>query len=329
MGSGPDLPDPQPDELLIRNHASSVNPIDCMRRRGYGHKLLSLAGAANFPLILGNDFAGTVEAVPQNPSVNNPHNLQPGDRVFGALPPASKGTYAAYCLAKPQWLIPIPDDWSFEQAASIPYAALTGIAALKDLRLTASSTSGKKVLIQGGSGGVGSFCIQLLAHWGAEVTTLSSRKNQQYCLELGAQHALDYNRVLPGTLTGFDAVLAAFGFENTPHFHPRLLVRGGRYTTLKHPLLAWSDKFGVLPGAVAAAGLYGKRKLKWARSGRSYTWTLFSIDANRMQLLSEALQHSNIAPCLQQTVPLSEISRAHELSETQRVRGKIVLDISA
>ena len=314
-------------EILLRVRATSVNPIDCMRRAGYGRKLLGLAGAAQLPLILGNDVAGEVEQVLQDPAAKKKHSFAVGDKVFGALPPASDGSYASHCIARPEWLQPVPDGLSFEQAGSLPYAALTCFAAFRSLHLNAENAAGKNVLVQGGSGGVGTVATQLLSAWGARVTTLSSAENLAYCREQGAAEALDYGQIKLGDLENFDAVLAAFGLEDTEHFRPRLLKWGGYYTTLRHPLLNWSDRYGVLPGGVAAVSLYWTRQLRWARSGRHYRWSLFSVNNNGMRRLSEAIVKGQVKAVVQQSLPLQSVAEAHRTSEAGHVRGKLVLTL--
>ena len=326
VGPGPDLREPQPGELLLRIRATSVNPIDCRRRTGYGHKLLGLINASQFPLILGHDLAAEVEQAPENPAVK-PHGFKKGDKVFGALPPGRNGTYASHCLALPEWVRPIPEGLSFEQAAALPYVALTSFAALKDLRLSEKRATGKRVLVQAGVGGIGSFCIQLLSAWGAQVTALASEKNLEYCRELGATEARDYHNLKEGDLVGYDAVLAAFGLEDTVHFHPRLLAQGGSYTTLTHPLLEWSDRFGVLPGGMSAGSVYLTRRLTWGRRGRRYRWSLFSVNNKGMTDLVKALENKQVQPVIEQVLPLEEVAKAHELVEAGHVRGKLVLNL--
>lgn len=297
-----------------------------MRRSGYGHKLLGVAKAARLPLIAGHDVAGEVEQVaPQaEPSA---HNLKEGDKVWGALPPRSSGSYASHCNARAEWLQPMPPSLSYEQAAALPYVTLTALAALHHLQLNEDNSTGKKVLIQGGSGGVGSICIQLLAAWGAQITSLSGPDNLNFCRELGAHRCLDYHQLEAGELQGFDAVLAAFGLEDSQLFHPRLTAAGGSYTTLRHPLLGWSDRYGILPGITAAGSLYMARRLHWARRQRRYRWSLFSTSSERLTMLTDAVAKKQIRPIIQQTYALSEVATAHQLSESGRVRGKLVLTL--
>lgn len=327
VGEGLALPPPKAGEVLVRIQATSVNPIDCMRRGGYGRKLLGVVGAARLPLVLGQDVAGEVVQIAEGGL------LKEGDKVWGALPPTSCGSYATHTLCRADWLQPMPESLSFAQAAVLPYAALTAYAALADLRLDERSAQGRRVLVQGGSGGVGSFCVQLLAAWGAEVTTLSSAANLDFCRKLGAHEMLDYAKLADQwpegarAMQGFDAVLAAFGMEEDPWFEPRLLAPGGSYTTLRHPLLEWSDRYGILPGSLAAGGHYLRQRLDWGRRARRYRWSLFRSDGMAMEQLGEAVSAKAVRPVSEHSFPLEQIAEAHELSETGRVRGKIAISL--
>ncbi|XP_039293723.1 reticulon-4-interacting protein 1 homolog, mitochondrial [Nilaparvata lugens] len=186
-------------EVLVRVIASSVNPIDVHMTNGYGNVMLnalrqletcSTAQDVELPLIMGRDFAGEVVA-----KGNGVTNLKIGDRVYGVVPVHQQGCHAQNVVVHSQYVRRKPDNVSIEEAASVLYAALTAWSALRvtgDLWLLPAET--KKVLVIGGSGGVGTAAIQMLKAWGTEVTTTCSSDAVQLVESLNADHIIDYRR---------------------------------------------------------------------------------------------------------------------------------------
>ncbi|HVL02637.1 MAG TPA: alcohol dehydrogenase catalytic domain-containing protein, partial [Dongiaceae bacterium] len=170
------VPEPGRNEVLIWQHATSVNPIDYRMRDGYGRVLFEKMRGFELPLILGRDVAG--EVVKTGSQVRD---LQVGDAVFGVTSPKAQGAYAEYVISTPAHVIKMPKPpvyekpISFEQAASLPYVTCTVWDALvTKAGLGPDNSNGKKVFVQGGSGGIGSLAIQLLKSWGAYVATTCS-----------------------------------------------------------------------------------------------------------------------------------------------------------
>ena len=221
-----DLPVPQPGarEVLVRVDATSVNLIDCGRRSGYGAPLFRLKGAKSFPMVLGTDFSGVVTAVG-----GRIKTLKVGDRVWGAKGHGRWGSYAEYVVVPESEVGPRPARLGTHEAAALPYAALTGWKAVTHgLRLNEHNSAGKRVLVHAGAGGVGSFAIQLLRNWGAEVITTCSAGNAALCLSLGAAHAIDYTRQdFSSLLRNLDAVLDTVGGDVEARSLSTLKVHGG------------------------------------------------------------------------------------------------------
>src|ERR1700722_18133668 len=172
------------DEVLIRVHAAAVNPLDWHYMRGTPY-LIRIQGGIGTPKSprLGVDFAGTVEAVGSNIK-----RLHPGDEVFGG----ADGAFAQYVTVRDdEPVVPKPASVTFEQAAAVPIAGVTALQALRD---KGHLQAGQKVLINGASGGVGSFAVQIAKSMGAEVTGVCSTRNVELVRSIGADHVIDYTQ---------------------------------------------------------------------------------------------------------------------------------------
>lgn len=285
----PPMPRPGRGQVLVQVEATSVNPIDAKRSTGYGRRLLALKGAAGFPITLGNDVAGTVQAVGQ---AGRPWRI--GDRVFGLVPTGASGAHASHVLVNARHLRAAPDSCSASELATLPYTFTTLWLALKSLGLTPESARGKSVLVHGASGGLGQLALQTLSHWGAKVTAVCSTRHVQTCLDRGAHQVIDRTRHqlkhLPST---FDATLnfATWGDEDVLI---RRLRRGalGHATTV-HPLLDSMDRLGWWHGAWHVMRAWsGMRRLATTigGSGTRYAWTIFRPDDQALNALQHLLK---------------------------------------
>ena len=180
-------PSPLEDEVLIKIHATSLNSRDLRILRANPIMMRLMPGGLFRPKIkiLGADLAGVVEAVGQSAS-----QFQPGDEVFGYMPSATRrGTLAEYVCASEKLIVLKPANLTFAQAAAVPLAATTALQALRD---KGNIRPGQKVLINGASGGVGTFAVQIAKAMGAEVTAVCSARNLAMAHSLGADHVIDY-----------------------------------------------------------------------------------------------------------------------------------------
>lgn len=178
------VPVPAKDELLVRVHAAGVNPLDWhfLHGKPYVMRLSSGIGRPDNPTA-GRDFAGTIEAVGADV-----RDFRPGDAVFGAR----SGAFAEYLLVREGGaVVRMPDNIDFEQAAAVPVAAVTALQAVRD---AGQVRPGQRVLVNGASGGVGTYAVQIAKALGGEVTGVSSGRNTGLVRSLGADHALDYAR---------------------------------------------------------------------------------------------------------------------------------------
>src|SRR5437588_3850317 len=196
-------PTPKDDEALVKIHAVSINAVDWGRMRGKPAFARFLMGGFRKPKysILGSDIAGQVEAVGKDVT-----QFQPGDEVFGGV---GVGGFAEYASVRESRLLLKPANVSFEAAAAVPIAAVTALQALRD---KGHVQPGQKVLINGASGGVGTFAVQLAKTFGAEVTAVCSTRNLDQARAIGADHVIDYTRE-DFTKNGqrYDLILAANG----------------------------------------------------------------------------------------------------------------------
>ena len=227
-------PTPQEDEVMIKIHAASLNSRDLRMLRANPFFMRLKPGGLFRPKnkILGADIAGRVEAT--GSSVNQ---FQPGDEVFGFLPSATgRGTFAEYVCARENFIALKPANLSFEQAAAVPLAAMTALQGLRDI---GNFQPGQRVLLQGASGGVGTFALQIAKSFGAEVTAVCSSRNMEMVRSLGADHVIDYGKE-DFTQKGqqYDLLLVVNGYHPLSDYlkalkpEGTLVILGGSLVTL-------------------------------------------------------------------------------------------------
>jgi len=291
-----DLPRPQPkdDQLLIRVIAAGVNPVDGMIRSGMFDK----EGNRAFPIILGGDIAGVVEKIGSKIA-----KFKAGDPVFAYVSLDNNGGYAQYALTTERETAPKPKSITYVQAAAVPIVALTAWQALMD---SAQLSPGQTVLIHGGSGGVGSFAIQIAKARGAKVIATASTANQDLLKELGADVATDYTKQkFEDVAKDVDVVLDSVGKDTLARSYG-VLRKGGFIVSIVARLDQTElDKHGI-HGAT------------------------LSVDPNPDELaeIGKLIDQGKIKVVVSQTFPLSEAKRAQEQVATGHTRGKIVLKVA-
>jgi NADPH:quinone reductase-like Zn-dependent oxidoreductase len=286
-------PSPGPGEVLIRAQASSVNPFDCAVRAGY------LTGwyPYNFPLILGLDVAGVVEACGAGVT-----QFAPGDAVYARTDPSRNGAYAEYVLARPEEMAARPKSVDAQHAAAMPHVALTAWTLVE----TANLSPGQTVLIHAAAGGVGHMAVQFARQRGARVIGTASEHNLGFLAELGVDEAINY------TVTPFesvarevDAVLDTVGYDTLERSWGVLKPGGILLSIVQPPSQESADAHGVRQQFVGAGQPGGDLLSKFAAM----------LDAGQLKVTVSTV------------LPLSEIQRAHTLVEGRHVRGKLALDI--
>lgn len=293
-----DRPRPGRGQVLIRVRAAGVNPKDCLVRKGK----FRLFTGQRFPQGLGHDFAGEVATL--GPGVDAP---APGTPVFGMRNGWRVGAYAEYALAAPDELAPIPAGLDWIAAAAVPLTAQTALQALRDL---AGVRPGQRVLINGASGGVGTFAVQIARLMGAEVTAVCSARNAGLVRELGAGTAHDHAAADPLTLeTRFDVWFDVFGNKGFPAARHALTRRGCYVTTVPgRANVCWHLATQLSPGRQARLVVVRSRHTDLAR-------------------LAEWLEAGRLRAIVDRTYPLAEAAEAHAFVETKRARGKVVLTV--
>jgi len=295
---------PGPGQVLLRVRAAGINPVDWKIRKGS----LRLVMPAKFPLILGADVAGEVEAV--GPEVTR---FQPGDAVYGGADPRGPGGgYAERVLTRESALAVKPASLSFEEAAALPVAAMTALQALRD---KGELAAGERVVINGAAGGVGHLAVQLAAALGAKVAGVASHQNLDFVRSLGAQEAIDYEEEdFAGRDGAWDVIFDAVGNRSYQDCEPSLSSDGGIYvTTAVGPRPFLNALFTGL------SGLFGQKKR--AR------WIVAKQTTEDLTLLAHLVDQGRVRPVIQEIFPLEEVGKAHDLSETGRVRGKLVVRV--
>ncbi|MBJ6141924.1 NADP-dependent oxidoreductase [Hymenobacter sp. BT559] len=296
-------PVPAPDEILIQVQASGVNPVDWVVREGGNDALRAFL---TLPLTLGWDAAGTVAEVGSDVTA-----FQKGDVVYGVPNFTGNGSYAEYCAAKASQFARKPGSLSFVEAAAVPLAGLTAWAALFE---QGQLRAGQRVLIQGASGGVGSFAVQFAKAKGAYVIGVASASNLGYLRELGADEVIDYrSQPLADAVRDVDVVLEASPVrDNAERLKAvSLLKEGGIFVSvnLDYPfneevLAALAQKHAT--GALSA----NQPRQDWL------TEIAQLIDAGQVKVL------------VSKVFSLAQVAEAHRESATWHVRGKLVLDVA-
>jgi NADPH:quinone reductase-like Zn-dependent oxidoreductase len=302
-------PSPKADELLIRVHAASLNPFDWHRMRGLPYPVRAMMTGIGRPrnTRLGVDFAGTVEAV--GPQVKH---FRVGDEVFGA----ADGSVAEYVTSTEVGIALKPANSTFEQAAGVPIAGLTALQGLRD---KGQLKAGQKVLINGASGGVGTFAVQIAKSMGAQVTGVCSTRNQELVRRIGAEHVVDYTRedVTRGN-ERFDLVLDMVG--NYPLLSYRRVLT-------PHGTLVVVGATSNDPWIGAMSG-WAKAAVIGPFVGQHYG-TLMA-DVNRtadLEALAELMSSGQVTTIIDRTYALADTAEAMRQLEQGHARGKIVITI--
>ncbi|MBT8224700.1 MAG: NAD(P)-dependent alcohol dehydrogenase [Dactylosporangium sp.] len=303
-----DQPVAHDDAVLLRVHAAAVNPYDWHVMRADPHlvRLMGLALRRPKNSVRGVDVAGRVEAV--GTSVRR---FRPGDEVFGLCYPG-EGAFAEYACTQEGRLAPKPHNLTFEQAAAVPVAALTALGCLRDV---GRPRPGQMVLVNGASGGVGTFAVQLARSFDAEVTGVCSTKNVDLVRSLGADHVIDYTREdLTRNRRRYDVVLDNVGNHSVAQFRS-MLAPGGKHILNNGAGGRWfGPAWRLLDGAVRS--VFADRKTV---SGRMTEQT------EDLVLLKELLEAGTITPVIDRTYPLSRTPEAIRYLERGHARGKVII----
>ena len=334
------VPKPAPDEILVRVHATSVNPVDCTARSGYGRNIFATLWGP-LPLILGRDVSGVVTAVGSDVD-----RFSPGDEVYAA---PHAGCYAQYVTVKARHAALKPHNLTHVEAASLPFVALSTCTALADnVGLSPRNSAGKRVVIPRAAGGVGSFAVQLVKAWGAEVAAICSTRSVRLVADLGADVVVDYTKrdfreLLADYDVAFDTIGRPGDFDavegtrynagNPADFDERLMSvlkthADAAYVTICSPKMVLTDRYGLEEGSRRAERLYEERRAAQEALGRRYYWSFFNPSGTALAEVAALVEAGAIRPVIDRVFPLEQMTAAHEHCESGRARGKIVIELT-
>jgi NADPH:quinone reductase-like Zn-dependent oxidoreductase len=302
-----DKPVPGPDEVLVRVKAAGVNPLDYHFMRGspYILRLMAGIGAPEDPRA-GVDFAGVVEAVGTEVT-----EFVPGDEVFGG----ANGAYAEYVtIPENRAIVKKPDNVSFEQAAGVAIAGTTALQALED---KGGLEAGQDVLINGASGGVGTFAVQIAKAMGANVSGVCSTRNVAMVESIGADRVFDYKKEnYTEADARYDVIVDMVG-NNTPSTNVGILKKSGRLVLVGGPKGNWIAPF-KRPLQAMVAGWFADQEIT----------TLFaSMSQQHMQTLADMMSDDRLVTVVDRTYDLEDVPKAIRYSESGRARGKIIITV--
>ncbi len=309
-------PQAGPRDVLIKLHAAAVNPIDWKIRLGTQRAFIRY----RLPHVLGLDGSGEVVAVGRRVT-----RFKVGDEVYSSPSHRRSGTYAEYAAIAASEVGHKPRNITHQQAAAIPLAGLTAYQCL----LAGKLKAGQRVLIQAGSGGVGTFAIQMAKHLGAYVATTCSARNEALVRSLGADEVIDYrNQAFDEVLRDYDMVLDTLGGQQRERAW-KVLRRGGRLVTVVSNMPEAVQRWGVNLGAVMASlGMVGF-KLAGIRRGKRGYFVLKKCSGLQLDEIAKWVEQGAVKVVIDKVYPLAEIAAAHRHSESKRARGKIVIAVTA
>ena len=297
-----DKPEPSADEVLVKVRAISVNPADWHSMRGkplFSRATLGLVRPKK--KILGGDIAGRVEAVGSGVD-----RFKTGDEVYANLLDHGNGGVAEYVAVPPGIMAVKPANLSFDEAAAVPMAAIT---ALQGLRHHGAIRPDQKVLINGASGGVGTFAVQIVKSYGAEVTAVTSTPNIDLVRSLGADHVVDYTTTnFVGSGPGYDLILDAIGNRSVPDLR-RALAEGGK---------------AAVTGFTSVGNLMGVS----LRGGKNVAMVSAHATDKDLELLTELIESGKVRPVIDRRYPFAEIPAAIAYIEQGHAKGKVVAEVA-
>ena len=302
-------PTPTDNKILVRVRAASLNPLDLTIR---GPWLLRPIFGMRKPkeTRLGVDYAGTVEAVGKNVT-----QFKPGDEVFGGR----NGAIAEYvCALADRAVVPKPANMTFEQAAAVPVAAITALQGLRD---KGKIRAGQKVLVNGASGGVGTFAVQIAKSFGTEVTGVCSTRNVDLVRSIGADHVIDYTKE---------------DFTNGAQRYDLIFDLIGNHSFSERRHVLNPNGICVMAG-VGGAGWHDGMGMRLAGELNAYVRSRFvpekfvayiaAFNKADMTILADLMQSGKMTPVIDKTYKLSDVPAALQYLEQGHARGKVVITV--
>jgi len=316
-----ELPAPQagPGELLVEVHAASVNPVDFKIRDG----MLKMIVPFGFPLILGNDFSGVVKAAGAGVT-----RFRPGDAVFARMDKQRIGAFAEFAVVAEADAAAKPANLTHVEAAAVPLAGLTAWQALFEI---GALQAGQKVLIHGGSGGVGTFAIQLARHAGATVATTVGARNAELARSLGADVVIDYKtQRFEDVVSGYDMVFDTQAGD-IQHRSFAVLKRGGVLVSIAgKPDGRLVREFGLNPLLGVLLDFLSRKTLRMAKQhGVRYEYLFMHPSGEQLAQIGRLLVDGSVRTIVDKVFPLEQVREALAYSEAGHATGKVVVEVKA
>lgn len=314
-----DIPRPviRPDEILVRIHAAGLNPIDCMIPTGSFKPILKF----HLPATMGSDLAGVVVEVGSRVS-----RFKPGDAVFASVFDTGRGSLAEF-VAVPEHAAALkPANLDFVQAASIPMVGLTSWQAFNE---STQLKRGQKVFIPAGSGGIGTFAIQLAKHLGATVGTTTSTANVDLVRRLGADEVVDYKQQeFEEVLQGYDAILGTVKGDSIEKALRILGPDGTVVSLVGPPDASFARKRGMNFLMTFVFGLLSRKIVRMARKHKArYSFLFVRPDGRHLTEIGHLLEESRIHPVIDKVFPFDQAKEGLLYLEQGRAKGKVVVQM--
>jgi NADPH:quinone reductase-like Zn-dependent oxidoreductase len=301
-------PVPADDRVLVKVHAASVNPLDWHYMQGKPYVMRAAAGVGKpDSILMGADFAGTVESVGKNVT-----RFKPGDEVFGDR----DGAFGEYVSAREKGAIAAkPSNMSMEQAAAVPIAGLTALQALRD---KGKVQAGQKVLINGASGGVGTFAVQIAKTYGADVTGVCSTRNVEMVKSIGADHVIDYTKEdFTHGAPRYDLIIDNVGSHTLAEYR-RVLTPNGALVIVGGPSgNSWLGPLTTLLKAYIVSPFVKQKML----------FMLAQANQDDLNVLRDLMQDGKLTPVIDRRYPLAETAQAISYLEQGHAKGKVIITL--
>jgi NADPH:quinone reductase-like Zn-dependent oxidoreductase len=301
----------------VEVHAAGLNPIDIKLRKGEMKPILNY----KLPLVLGTDLAGKVVELGSRVT-----GLKKGDEVYASLSTSVMGAFAEYVAVKADDLSLKPTNLSFEEAASLPLVGLTGYQALVDI---AKLKPGQKVFVEAGSGGIGTFAIQLAKALGAEVATNTSTSNVAWVQKLGADHVIDYQKQkFEDVINNYDVVFHSVDREPTTRGF-RVLKQGGHLLSIVGPPdFKFAQGRGLNMLMQIICGILGWKVTKLSKKNDvHYTFVFVEPSGKQLSEIKNLVESGKIKPVIDKVFPLEKIREAFAYLALGKTKGKVVLSM--
>ena len=299
-------PVPPDDQMLIKVRAASINPLEMHYMRGTPYVARLQVGLRRPKSTrLGVDYSGTVEAVGKNIK-----SFKPGDHVFGGR----NGALAEYVVATERLVVPKPDNVTFEQAGTVAVAGLTALQAIRD---KGRVKPGQRVLINGASGGVGTFTVQIAKSLGAHATGVCSTRNVDLVRSLGADAVIDYTKQdYTQAAERYDVIVDMVG-NHSLSANRRVLKPDGIYVIVGGPKGKW----------IAPVDRFLKASVMDRFVGQELVTMFARLNREDLTVMADLMAAGKVRPVVDRTYPLSEVPEAMRYLETGRARGKVVIEV--